>query len=107
MPIGSTRIFFASSTNLSGVLIKLIRYCDSGYHIVVIVINGSRYKPLYGPKWLMGLVLNSGFLSMKRLGVLLLPPGWDAHLLVAICSLGDNDPGQGSNPDHPIWSRAH
>ena len=23
---------------------------------------------------------NSGFLSMKRLGVLLLPPGWDANL---------------------------
>ena len=29
----------------------------------------------------MGPVLNSGFLSMKRLGVLLLPPGWDASPL--------------------------
>ena len=28
----------------------------------------------------MGPVLNSGFLSMKRLGILLLPPGWDASL---------------------------
>ena len=37
-----------------------------------------KVKPLYGPKWPMGLVLNSSFLSMKRLGVLLLPPGWDA-----------------------------
>ena len=35
-------------------------------------------KPLYGSKWPMGPVLNSGFLSMKQLGVLLLPPGWDA-----------------------------
>ena len=25
-------------------------------------------------------VLNSSFLSMKRLGVLLLPPGWDARI---------------------------
>ena len=32
----------------------------------------QRYvKPLYKPKWLI---------SMKRLGVLLLPPGWDANL---------------------------
>ena len=35
-------------------------------------------EPLYGPKWPMGPELNSSFLSMKRLGVLLLPPGWDA-----------------------------
>ena len=33
----------------------------------------KKVKPLYGPKWPMGSVLNSGFLSMKRLGVLLLP----------------------------------
>ena len=77
----------------------------------------------------MGQVLNSGFLSMKRLGVLLLPPGWDAspsqglppaHLLVPInVHLGEekhceskvsclrtqhNDPSQGSNLHHPIWS---
>ena len=44
-------------------------------------------KPLYGP---MGSVLNSGFLSMKRRGVLLLPPGWDA------C------PSQGY-PQHICW----
>ena len=37
--------------------------------------------PLYGPKWPMGPVLNSSFLSMKQLGVLLLPPGWDASPL--------------------------
>ena len=47
-------------------------------------------KPLYGPKWPMGLVLNSGFLSMKQLGVLLLPPGWDAS------------PSQGY-PQHICW----
>ena len=35
-------------------------------------------KPLYRPKWPVGPVLNSGFLRMKWLGVLLLPPGWDA-----------------------------
>ena len=68
----------------------------------------------------MGPVLNSGFLSMKRL----LPPGWDASLSQGysqhICwypfvYLGEekhceskvsclrtqhNDSGQGSNPDH-------
>ena len=37
----------------------------------------KKVKPLY--KWPMGPALNSGFLSMKRLGVLLLPPGWDAN----------------------------
>ena len=79
----------------------------------------------------MGPVLNSGFLSMKRLGVLLLPPGWDASPLQGypqhICQysfvrLGEekhceskvsclrtqhNDPGQGLNSDHLIRSRAH
>ena len=38
----------------------------------------------------MGQVLNSSFLSMKRLGVLLLPPGWDAS------------PSQGY-PQHICW----
>ena len=47
-------------------------------------------KPLYGPKWPMGLVLNSGFLSMKQLEVLLLAPGWDAG------------PSQGY-PQHICW----
>ena len=74
----------------------------------------------------MGPVLNSSFLSMKRLGVLLLPPGWDASPLQGypqhICwypfvHLGEekhceskvsylrtwhNDPGQGLNQDHPV-----
>ena len=50
----------------------------------------KKVKPLYGPKWPMGPVLNSGFLSMKRLGVLLLPPGWDAS------------PSQGY-PQHICW----
>ena len=82
----------------------------------------------------MGLVLNSGFPSMKQRGVLLLPPpppGWDASPLQGypqhICwypfvHLGEekhceskvsclrtqhNDPGQGSNLDHLIqsWTR--
>ena len=39
----------------------------------------SPIKPLYGPKWPIGPVLNSGFLSMKQLGVLLLPLGWDTN----------------------------
>ena len=79
----------------------------------------------------MGPVLNSGFLSMKWLGVLLLPPRWDAspsqgypqHICwypfvhmgeekhceskVPCLRTQHSDPGQGSNPDHPIWSRAH
>ena len=38
----------------------------------------------------MGPVLNSGFLNMKRLGVLLLPPVWDAS------------PSQGY-PQHICW----
>ena len=77
----------------------------------------------------MGPVLNSGFLSIKRLGVLLLPPGWDAspsqghpqhiywypflHLgeekhcesKVSCLRTQHNDLGQGST--HPIRSRAH
>ena len=72
-------------------------------------------------------VLNSGFLSMKRLGVLLLPLGWDAspsqgcpqHIFwYQFVHLGEekhrenkvsslrtehNDPGQVTNPDHLIW----
>ena len=49
------------------------------FHIFLTVyLNFIGKKPLYRPKWPMGPVLNSGFLSMKRLGVLLLPPGWDA-----------------------------
>ena len=39
----------------------------------------KKVKPLYRLKWPMGPTLNSGFLSMKRLRVLLLPPGWDAN----------------------------
>ena len=38
----------------------------------------EKSKPLYRSKWPMGPALNSGFISMKRLGVLLLPPGGDA-----------------------------
>ena len=92
-------------------------------------VNNKSKKPLYDPKWPMGLVLNSGFLSMKRLGVLLLPPGWDAspsqgypqhicwypfvHLgeekhcesKVSCLRTQHNDPGQGSNPDHLIRSQ--
>ena len=73
----------------------------------------------------MGLALGSGFqLGMKRLGVLLLPSGWDASSLQGypqhifwypFVHLGEekqceskvscprtqhNDPSQGSNPDH-------
>ena len=54
-------------------------------------------KSLYRPKWPMWRALNSGFLSMKRLGGLLLPP-WmgclsiaglpPAYLLVPICTTG-------------------
>ena len=50
----------------------------------------SKVKPLYRPKWPMGPALNSDFFSMKRLGVLLLPPGWDAS------------PSQGY-PQHICW----
>ena len=54
----------------------------------------------------MGPALSSGFLSMKWLGVLLLPPGWDASPSQGypqhICwyPFVHNDPGQGSSPDH-------
>ena len=88
----------------------------------------SKVKLLYKPKWPMGSGLNSGFLSMKWLGVLLLPPGWDASpsqgypQLPHIATLGEekhceskvscvrtqhNDPDLGSNPEHSIRSRAH
>ena len=79
----------------------------------------------------MGLVLNSGFLSMKWLGVLLHPPGWDANPLqgypqdicwypfvhmgvgkhceskVSCLGTRHNDPGQGSNLNHSIGSPAN
>ena len=88
--------------------------------------GGKKVKPLYGPKWPMGPALDSSFLSMKRLGVLLLTPGWDAspsqgypqHIFwypfvhlgeekhceskVSCLRTQHNDPGQGSNPDHSI-----
>ena len=91
----------------------------------------SKVKLLYKPKWPMGSGLNSGFLSMKWLGVLLLPPGWDAspsqgypqHICwYPFVHLGEekhceskmscvrtqhNAPDQGSNPEHSIRSRAH
>ena len=50
----------------------------------------SKVKPLDRPKWPMGLTLKSCFLSMKQLGVLLLPPGWDGS------------PSQGY-PHHICW----
>ena len=75
----------------------------------------------------------SGFCSMKRLGVLILPPGWDAspsqgypqhfcrHPFTGIHLGGErhreskvscprtqhNVPGQDPNPDHLIQSQAH
>ena len=54
------------------------------------IAKKKKVKPLYKPKWPMGRVLNSGFLSMKQLGGLLLPPGWDAY------------PSQGY-PQHIFW----
>ena len=50
----------------------------------------KKSKALYRPKWPVGPVLNSGFLNMKRLGVLLLPSVWDAS------------PSQGY-PQHICW----
>ena len=51
--------------------------------VELVLLSGGLFivKPLYRSKWPMGPVLNSSFLSMKRLGVLLLPPGWDASPL--------------------------
>ena len=94
-------------------------------------IAKKKVKPLYRPKWPMGPALNSGFLSMKRLGGLLLLLGWDAnpsqgypqHIFwYPFVQLGEEkhcgskvsclrtqlkDPGLGSNPDHPVRNRAH
>ena len=93
--------------------------------------NNFKKKPLYGPNWPMGPVPNSGFLGMKQLGVLLLPPGWGAsypqgypqHIFcypfvhlgeekhcesqVSCLRTQHNDPGQGSNPDYPIRCQLH
>ena len=79
----------------------------------------------------MGPVLNSSFLSMKQLGVLLFSPEWDGspskgypqHICwYPFVHLGEekhceskvscprtqhNDHSQGSNPDHSIQSWAH
>ena len=101
------------------------------WYMDIIGTKKKRVKPLYRPKWPMGLVLNSSFISMKRPGVLLLPPGWDAspsqgypqhicwypfvHLgeekhcesKVSCLRTQHNDQGQGSNPDYLIHSRAH
>ena len=95
------------------------------------IAKKKKGKPLYRPKWPMWRALNSGFLSMKRLGGLLLPPGWDAYpsqgypqhiYWYPFVQLGEEkhcaskvscprtqhkDLGQGSNPDHSIRSRAH
>ena len=71
---------------------EMVKGCNDSVrrHWGEINVMGEVSKPLYGPKWPMGPVLNSGFLSMKRLGVLLLPPGWDAS------------PSQGY-PQHIFW----
>ena len=55
-----------------------------------------RVKYAFGPRGPIRPALNSGFRGMKRLGVFLLPPGWDAspsqgyppalNLLVPICT---------------------
>ena len=79
----------------------------------------------------MGPALNSSFLSMKWLGVLQLPPGWDVspsqgypqhicwysfvhlgeekhcEIKVSCLRTQHNDPGQGSKLDHLIWNQAH
>ena len=82
----------------------------------------GKVEPLYRPKWPIGPALYFGFLSIKRLRVLLLLPGWDAspsqgypqhicwypfvHLgeekhcesKVSCLRAQHNDHGQGSNP---------
>ena len=84
-----------------------------------------------GPSGPWGRRLSPVSFSMKRLGVFLLPSGWDAspsqgypqlicwypfiHLgeekycesKVSCLRTQQNDPGQGSSPDHSIRSRAH
>ena len=42
------------------------------------VVCKGKGKVYYGPQWPIRPVLIPGFCSMKRLGVFLLPPGWDA-----------------------------
>ena len=103
------------------------------WYMDIIGTKKKRVKPLYRPKWPMGLVLNSSFISMKQPGVLLPPPppGWDASPLqgysphffwypfvhlgvekhfeskVSCLRTQQNDPGQSLNLDHSIRSRAH
>ena len=48
---------------------------------IATISQDRKVKPLYRPQWPMGLALNSGFLSMKQLRVLLLCAGWDANAL--------------------------
>ena len=40
--------------------------------------KGKKGKVCIRAKWPIRPALNSGFRSMKRLGILLLPPGWEA-----------------------------
>ena len=64
--------------------------------VELVLLSGGLFivKPLYRSKWPMRPALNSGFLSMKRLGVLLLPLDGmlihrrvtPAYLLVPICT---------------------
>ena len=111
---------------------RAFTFVFSWYRVIVAIIDLKvKVKPLYRLKWPMGPALNSGLLSMKRLGVLLLSPGWDAspsqgypqhicwysfvHLgkekhcesKVSCLRTQHNDPGQGSNPNHSIRSRVH
>ena len=90
----------------------------------------GKVEPLYRPKWPIRPALYSSFLSIKRLRVLLLLPGWDASPLqdypqhicwypfvhlgeekhceskVSCLRVQHNDHGQGSNPDTMTTARA-
>ena len=90
--------YFLEGLFSEGLIIGVLRYLKA-----LSVCPGRGSNPLLTPcqllskgkvciraKWPIRPALNSGFRSMKRLGILLLPPGWDAS------------PSQGYPP--ALWS---
>ena len=52
-----------------------------GQRMLAVLLRGVKGKVCIRARWPIRPALNSGFCNMKRLGILLLPPGWDASPL--------------------------
>ena len=59
-------------------LIKKASVTQNGFYCSMRVWQRGKVKSAFGPRGPIRPVLNACFRGMKRLGVFLLPPGWDA-----------------------------